>query len=846
MKRLFASFLCIGVLLSSFNTAFAENGGAERTVYQSSENFSIETADGTWDGGVWSAQLIDPETDEMSVITGTVELRDGMGADAEQAAAYQASAGGQAISAYRVMPAPRNNVENFTFNAAKVFTAPRAGEVTITCGGDKIQTSDGSGPSVRIRKLTDGEFTQIWPASGLQKLSWSGFNGKHDDITLTLNEGDKLCFEGLRNTNGKDHMWSFIYWDPIVTYKADETPDTPDEPPAPEDRDKFLSSEYFNIKAADGTWDSGVWAAEIVDPETDEILPITGTTDARDGMGANAEQAAAYQTSAGGHAVSAYRITPSPRNNVENFSFSAAKVFNAPKDGRVIISCGEDKIQTSDGSGPSVRIRKLTDGEFKQVWPSSGSQKLGWAAFNGKHDDITLTLSKGDKLYFEGLRNINGKDHLWSNIYWDPKITYQSGGDEPDNPDVPEDDGKAEYMASDSFSLTKNGDNVWKWQYYSIAEKEYKNLEYTNTQLPIFAKDLGLGPAWTSMDGSNRGVAVGQYGMRCSVLPDTATAEEQTMKIVRDYAVRTFTSNKRGEITISAEDGVIEHANEVNGTHLRILQHVAATGETKQIWPSESWENVKGRYSFEPIDISIGYGDKLTFENAFWWKQMGASPWNTAIHWNPIVKFNRVYPILVNAATADGALDVPLNNEFKYEYDKNITTINAEDIEVFTVDENGSQTAAADVTVESRVDGKKLNIKFDGLKPYTEYAVTVNGLGYAEGDEGVTTAEKFRFTTGPEVNTEEITFENGKVTAKINNPAAAPKRAALFVLVCRGAENKYSVVNAYYTQRSDIGANDSLSLDVDIPDGCFIKALLTNGITEAQPYRRVCIIRKGE
>ena len=66
------------------------------------------------------------------------------------------------------------------------------------------------------------------------------------------------------------------------------------------------------------------------------------------------------------------------------------------------------------------------------------------------------------------------------------------------------------------------------------------------------------------------------------------------------------------------------------------------------------------------------------------------------------------------------------------------------------------------------------------------------------------------------------------------------------MLVCRGAENKYSVVNAYYTQRSDIGANDSLSLDVDIPDGCFIKALLTNGITEAQPYRRVCIIRKGE
>ena len=140
MKRVFASFLCIGVLLSTFNTVFAENGGAERTVYQSSENFSIENADGTWDGGIWSAQLIDPETDRIIPITGTADARDGMGADDAAAAVYQTADGGQAISAYRLTPAPRNQwVDNYTYSAAKVFTAPRTGEVTITCGENKIQ-----------------------------------------------------------------------------------------------------------------------------------------------------------------------------------------------------------------------------------------------------------------------------------------------------------------------------------------------------------------------------------------------------------------------------------------------------------------------------------------------------------------------------------------------------------------------------------------------------------------------------------------------------------------------------------------------------------------------------------
>ena len=604
----------------------------------------------------------------------------------------------------------------------------------------------------------------------------------------------------------------------------------------------YQSSENFSISSDDGTWDGGVWAAKMVDPETDEVIAITETVELRDGMGADAEQASAFQASAGGQAVSAYRIMPAPRNNVDNFTYNAAKVFTAPKDGSVIISCGGDKIQTTDGSGPSVRIRKMSDGSFTQVWPSSGSQKLGWADFNGKHDDIRLTIKKGEKIYFEGLRNPNGRDHMWSFIYWDPKVTYQSGGDEPD---VPIDDDKTEYLASDSFSLTRNGDSNWKWQYYSIEDKEYRDLEFTHSQLPLFGKDDENAPAWTSLDTSNRGVSVGAYGMRCSVIPDTATSEEQTMKIARDYAVRTFTATKRGEVTIGAEGDTIHCYDTNNGTYLRIMQYVAETGETKQLWPSESWENVAGYYNFEPIEVSVNFGDKITFENAFWWKRMGASPWNTAIHWNPRIKYEKVYPILMKVSTENGAVDVPLNNEFVLSYDKAINSVNAENVSVFVKNTDGETVAADGVSAETVTDGKDLTVKFSGLVPYTEYSAEVGGIGYVEGD-GSATVEKFSFTTGPEVNTEEITYENGTVTAMINNPSGEPKRAALLVLVCRGTESLYTAERAYYSQRSDIGANDKLEIKVDLPAGCFIKAVIMNGIGEAKPYRKVCIIGKGE
>lgn len=643
IKRGFVTLLAAVVAATSLVPAAAEDAAAdagttdseERLIYQSSTNFSTETADGTWDGGIWSAQLVNPETDETSMITGTVALRDGMGANAEQASAYQTSAGGQAISAYRVMAAPRNNAENFTFNAAKVFTAPRTGRVTISCGGDKIQTSDGSKPSVRIRKLSNDSFSQVWPSSGSTQLGDSSTNYKHDSITLTLKEGEKLYFEGIRNTNGRDHLWSFIYWDPVVTY-------------APKSqvvqRERYQSSEFFNTDNADGTWDGGTWSAQLVDPETNKTSMIENIKAARGGMGANGEEVSTYQTSDGGQAVSAYRITPSPRNNVENFSFNAAKVFTAPRSGKITISCGDDRIQTSDGSGPSVRIRKLTGSDFTQIWPASGSQKLGWAAFNGKHDDITLTVKKGDKLYFEGIRNTNVKDNMWSNIYWDPIVTYAQKTQV-----VPRDT----YQSSAFFS-TDNADGTWDgttWsaQLVNPETDETSMIESINTARADMGVDAetGNGVEAEAYQTEGSGQAVSAY--KIAVAPQQVTN-------YKFNAAKVFTAPRSGSVTISCGGDKVQSTD---GSKSRVRIRKLSNKTFTQVWPN----NTAGYKELQwggfnawsgNVEIFLNEGEKLYFEGIRNPASDGKNIWS-CIYWDPIVTYNdSIYISSAAFETADG------------------------------------------------------------------------------------------------------------------------------------------------------------------------------------------------
>ena len=615
-KRGFAALLAAVVAAACIPSVAlaADDESEERLVYQSSENFSTASADGTWDGGVWSAQIIDPNSSAAMMITGTVALRDGLGENAEPAAGYQTADGGHAVSAYRILPSPRNTVENFAYSAAKVFTAPRTGSVTISCGGDKIQTTDGSGPSVRIRKLSGGTMTQVWPSSGSEKLGWAAYNGKHDDIKMTLKEGDKLYFEGMRNTNGKDHMWTFIYWDPIVTYA----------PTAPVvQRDVYRSSEFFSIETADGTWDGGTWSAQIVDPDGSAAEVITGTKSARDVMGAETSEAAAvYQTADGGQAVSAYRIAPAPRNTVENYGYSSAKVFKAPRSGVVTISCGGGKIQTNENSHPSVRIRKLSNGTMSQVWPSSGSQRLDDSSMNAAHDDITLYITKGEKIFFEGLRNTNKSDHMWTHIYWDPIVTYAQ----------PETAVQRDLYQSSEYFSTEKIDGSWDHGVWSaqIIDPNGSTAEVITGTVALrggMGENAEEAAAYQTADG---GQAVSAYRI--------APSPRNTADKFEYSAAKVFKAPRTGSVTISCGGDKIQ-TSDGSGPSVRIRK--LSNGKMTQVWPASGsqklgWAAYNGKH--DDIKMTLNEGDKLYFEGLR--NTNGKDHMWTFIYWDPIVEYD--------------------------------------------------------------------------------------------------------------------------------------------------------------------------------------------------------------
>ncbi|MGN0149295.1 MAG: hypothetical protein ACI4C7_03490, partial [Clostridia bacterium] len=102
------------------------------------------------------------------------------------------------------------------------------------------------------------------------------------------------------------------------------------------------------------------------------------------------------------------------------------------------------------------------------------------------------------------------------------------------------------------------------------------------------------------------------------------------------------------------------------------------------------------------------------------------------------------------------------------------------------------------------------------------------------------------FTTGPEVNVGEAKYANGKVSVPVNNPYKENKTATLIAAVCKGTECKYSIEKTYYITRRDIGANDVIETEAELPSGSdyFIKAIVMEDMQKVRAYAPASIIRR--
>ena len=229
MKRFIVGLLTVAMLVTLIPVAAFAGETEERLVYQSSTNFSIETGDGTWDDGIWAAQVLNPDTDTYTNLTYGMSYGNWSADGTAEADVYgvNENMNDHVVGAYRIQP-PSNgrwaNVDTRTHYAVKTFTAPKAGNITITSDKGGITPADGSKPKVRIRKgNADGSYTVLMQEA---QLGTQGVVFDTGSISTTIAEGETIHFEIVRtaaykpaDSTEKDSKYGAYvkaYWDPII------------------------------------------------------------------------------------------------------------------------------------------------------------------------------------------------------------------------------------------------------------------------------------------------------------------------------------------------------------------------------------------------------------------------------------------------------------------------------------------------------------------------------------------------------------------------------------------------------------------------------------------------------
>lgn len=786
-----------------------------QTTYISNEKFNTSTADGKWDGGIWSAMCYVQDWWSYSSLTDVTDGKYNLGWLENGLARVD----GSTLETDTI-------TDNFT---ARAFTVPKDGIIRIEKTEITNKSASASKFQIRSKPNDSTDLNTLLRSSEIEA------NGKAEQaaIELSVKAGDIIYFEAATASAGTGVT---VEWINTLKYIDEFTPvptPSPTPKPTPEpplEEGTYKSSHNFIPEDGSGVWES-VWSAEIYNSA--DRTYTDAKTEYSGGYAENntdAKQPVVYGNK--------MKVTGEDTPNKH-----PVRKFTVPKDGKLRILESEITHKTWEEVQYNIKLNDTV------IWTeaySDSSVKLI------QPEQRLQDVKEGDVIRFEAILKEGtsyGYEQLWENtiLYWD--------GTEPTPTPIPTpmpdpDFNKTLYRASDSWSMEENGDNVWKWQSYNVTSKTYEDLTKTMESNLSMGDDWSDGPVWIAGD-DWRWTAVGKYTMRATVDPGDPTTEETSgdFKVHRDYPVRTFTSPKNGTVSIQAPDNKILAKDETTGTHIRIMCQRADGSKPIQIFPNAEetdWLNIKGEYNFEPIEFELNAGDKLMFENAFIWKEGGYSPWNTYVQWDPIVEYKTISPKLTGVIPADGAENIALNAEHILNYDGALADISADKLTVYEVNSEGENIKSDAVCSSIAVDGSSVKFVLDGLKPYTKYEAKLDGICYFGFDAKNEKSETITFTTGPAVNIGEAKYENGKVSVPVNNPYKENKTATLIAAVCKGTESKYSIEKTYYITRRDIGANDVIETEAELPSGSdyFIKAVVMEDMQKARAYAAASIIRR--
>ncbi|MGN0150249.1 MAG: hypothetical protein ACI4C7_08395, partial [Clostridia bacterium] len=690
-------------------------------IYISTAKFNTDKGDGTWQRGIWAAQRCEKDVYENL----TVVKNNGYSSDKTNGI----------VSADKFITSNEATEERLV----RVFTAPMDGTVTINktdiTGGEFLT-------SARILKADkNNNVTTLmpkdlnaWPGTGFSYIyEWTPVT-QEEIKDIAIEKGERLLFEIVKSD---DNGSSEIKWTNTVTYTSyDETTLDPEPTPTPTpkptlapplEQGTYKSSHNFIPEDGNGIWES-VWSAEIYN-STDRTY-TDAKTKYKDGYAKNntdEKQPVVYGNK--------MRVSGADIPDMH-----PVRKFTVPKDGSLRILQSEITHKTWEEVQYNIKLNDTVI--WTKAYSDSGAKLI-------QPEQRLKDVKAGDVIRFEMILKEGtsyGYEQLWENtiLEWDgteptptppiiptPTPTVKPTPEPTLNPDL----GKTSYRASDSWSMEKNGDDVWRWQSYKTETKVYEDLPQKMESNMNMGDDWDDGPVWIAGD-DWRWAAIGKYTMRASVDPGDPTAEETRgdFKAHRDYPVRTFTSPKNGTVSIHASSDKIFAKDNMYGTHIRIMCQRADGSKPIQIFPNAeemAWLNIKGEYNFEPIEFELNAGDKLMFENAFIWKEGGYSPWNTYVRWDPIVEYKTINPKLMSITPENGAENVPINAEHVLSYDGALNSILKEKVSVYEVNSEGESIESDAVCSSIAVEGSAIKFVVDGLKPYTKYEVKVDGICYS-------------------------------------------------------------------------------------------------------------------
>lgn len=777
--------------------------------YVSSEKFSTSTADAKWDNGIWEAKCY---VASWYVFSDLTNITDGK---------YNLSwlYDGFARVDGTTIETDKTNV-NYTTRA---FVPSRAGIIEIA--ETTVENTGDSAVKVRITRTGKEGNSTLWeeveiPAGGTVTQP------KISEQQVAV--GDFIYFQVASVTDGTR---SSVNW--VNTVNIQDLPPEPTPTPEPPlEAGTYRSSHNFSNESGNGQWADGVWKAEIYNSTskkyTDAKQPFDDAYAEND---MDEDQPLVFGDR--------FKVTSS-----KSVDKHPVRTFVVQNDGKIRIL----KTEITHNTWEKVQyVIKLNDEViWSKIWDDS-SEKL-------VQPEKRIDVKKGDVVRFIAILKEStnyGLEQYWTNtiIEWD--------GAEPTPTPIPPNPmfTETKYQASDSFNLDENGDDVWKWKSYKVSEKKYEDLTTTmdsNLMMGEWNEELGDfedGPAWIA--GSDwRWAAIGKTTMRVSVDPGDPTTEETEgdFKVHRDYPVREFTAPKNGKINIQAAGGNIIQRTGTGGASIRIMCERADGSGTEKVFPTDGdWRAITGKYDFTPIEFEINSGDKLFFECSFIWRDGGYSPWNVYLKWDPIVEYHTITPKLVSATPIDKSENVALNAEHILTYNAELENISKNKINIYEIDVDGNKVNSEAICSAFEVKDKDIKFAFDGLKPYTKYAVQIDGVCYKGLDAENEKSETVTFTTGSAVNVGQSSFKDGKVSVEINNSYKEKATASLIVAVCKGTESSYVIENVYYITRKDIGANDTIETEVVLPDGndYFIKSIVMENMQKARAYAPATVIKGG-